>query len=310
VTSRAPLLLAPVLSALALAGCGLGPGEQRDGGATLRVTRDFGQRPLSGTSVKRVREGQTVMRLLQSKRRVRTRYGGGFVQSIDGLSGRGAGGRHDWFFFINGIESSVGAAEYKLSPGDVVQWDYRDWTATMRVPAIVGAYPEPFLEGRDGKRLPVRVECESAASEPCREVKDRLGRAGVKPTGASLGAPGTQGVARVIVAPWRRARLVAALEPIERGPAKSGVFARFTGGGRGLDLLDAQGRLVRRAAAGTGLLAAAAPTDKEVAWAVTGVDGRGVAAAARALDPRTLRDAFAVAVTPGGAVKLPLGAGR
>lgn len=306
---RAPLLLA-LLVALWIAGCGLGPGEEQDGGATLRVTRDFGQKQLYGTKVGRVRKDQTVMRLLQSRRRVETRYGGGFVQSIDGLAGKGADRRRDWFFFVNGIESSVGAGEYKLARGEVVQWDYRDWTATMRVPAIVGAYPEPFLKGRDGKRLPVRVECQDASSGPCREVEDRLDRAGVKASSSSLGAQGTQGVARVIVAPWRRARLVSALQPIEDGPRKSGVFARFTGGGSGLDLLDSHGRRVRHAGAGAGLIAATAPTDKEVAWAVTGVDERGVAAAARSLDARTLRDAFAVAVTPGGAVKLPMGASR
>ena len=60
---------------------------------------------------------------------------------------------------MNGQEASVGAADRELRPGDVVQWDYRDWTATMSIPAIVGAYPEPFLHGFEGKRLPVRVEC-------------------------------------------------------------------------------------------------------------------------------------------------------
>ena len=52
------------------------------------------------------------MRLLQSKYDVKTRYGGGFVQAIDGARGReGDGRRVDWFYYVNGIEAPVGAAE-------------------------------------------------------------------------------------------------------------------------------------------------------------------------------------------------------
>ena len=93
-----------------------------------------------------------MLRLLESRFEVEKRYGGRFVQAIDGVEGQGAGGVADWFFFVNGVESEVGAAEYELSPGDRVQWDYRDWGAAMRVPAIVGAFPEPFVHGFDGRR--------------------------------------------------------------------------------------------------------------------------------------------------------------
>ena len=82
-----------------------------------------------------------------------TRYGGGFVQSIDGLAGSQSGGRSsDWFFYVNGIESPIGSAQFDLSGGDRIWWDYRDWTAAMRVPAVVGSWPEPFVHGFQGKR--------------------------------------------------------------------------------------------------------------------------------------------------------------
>ena len=51
------------------------------------------------------------MRFLVRGRKVDTRYGGRFVQAIDGLSGAGDSGRSDWFFFVNGIWSEEGAAE-------------------------------------------------------------------------------------------------------------------------------------------------------------------------------------------------------
>ncbi len=198
--------LAFLACALLLAGCGFGAGDEQAGGASLRVTRDFGRAELGSVSTDTLREDQTVMRLLRSKFEVDTRFGGRFVQAIDGVAGEGASGRRDWFFFVNGLEADVGAAEYELSPGDRVQWDLRDWETAMRVPAIVGAFPEPFRSGTEGERRPVRVECEEAQTEPCREAKEALQRTGVPVSGSSLGAPGTETVTRLVVARWPEAR--------------------------------------------------------------------------------------------------------
>lgn len=307
--ARRAAVAACAATALLLAGCGLGPGEERSGGAELRVTRDFGQEQLASATLDPLREGQTVMRFLQSERDVETRYGGGFVQSIDGLVGGGSGGHVDWFYFVNGLQGEVGAAEYELSPGDVVQWDYRDWEGAMSVPAIVGAFPEPFLSGTQGKRIPTRVECEDQSGAACEEVKRRLSDAGVTATGAPLGAPAGTDILRVVVAKWQVARSVKALEPLEDGPAESGVFARFGPGQGDLALLDAAGEEAESAGPGTGLVAATAPEGQQAVWAVTGVDDAGVEAAARVLDPETLADAFAVAATPDGPVPLPVEAG-
>jgi hypothetical protein len=295
-----------VAGLLVLAGCGLGAGEERGGAAAdVRVTRDFGHKRLGTLRVEKVREDETVMRVLRSKFDVDTRYGGRFVQSIEGLSGKGAAGQMDWFYFVNGIEASVGAAEYELSPGDVVQWDYRRWDGAMRVAAIVGAFPEPFLHGLKGKRYPVRVECGDERSRACRLVKSRLDRVGAAPTGASLGTSGTRHVLRIVVAPWRQAKIVSAVSVLTKSPEDSGVFARVTRGGRELDLLGPGGDVVRRAPAGTGLVAAFAPSDQDIVWAVTGLDEKGVEAAAEALDRSSLRDAYALAATPNGTLKLP-----
>jgi len=301
------VVAALALGLAALPGCGLGAGEQRGGdGATLRVTRDFGRTLLSASREPELREDATAMRLLRSRVRVTTRFGGRFVQAIDGVSGKGASGFADWFFYVNGIEASVGAAEYELSPGDVVQWDYRNWRVTMDVRAIVGAFPEPFVHGTEGKRRPVRVECTDGAGGPCRTVKERLRGAGVPATGSSLGASGTRNVIRVVVAPFFRARELPSARLLEQGPRRSGVFARFRSGGRRLELLDAQGDVVRTAGRGAGLVAALMPREEELVWVVTGTDAGGVARAAAAFEAGALRDAFAVAAPVGGAEKLPL----
>jgi Domain of unknown function (DUF4430) len=304
-----------LLAALALAGCGLvgagcglGEGEEREGGASIRVTRDFGRAELGAARVARVREDQTVMRLLRSEFDVDTRFGGRFVQAIEGLEGEGADGQVDWFYFVNGVEAGEGAAEYELWPGDRVQWDYRDWSAAMRVPAIVGAFPEPFLHGLEGERRPVRVECEEAEAPVCEEAKDRLERVGVSTTGASLGAPGTETVTRLVVARWPRARIVRGAPGLEEGPEATGVFARFDTDGRLLELLDESGEPARRVEPGdgVGLVLAMRPRADELVWLVTALDDQGLEAGVRALTENRLRDAFAVAATGRTVEKLPL----
>jgi hypothetical protein len=299
-----PLLAAG--AALALGGCGFGPGPAKQGPLELRVTRDFGQKQL-GLPVDRdqVRPSDTVMRFLASEHSITTRYGGGFVQSIDGLSGSKAG-EHDWFFYVNGIESSQGAADYKLNRSDVIQWDFHRWSATMHIPAIVGAFPEPFVHGVEGRRLPTRVECTDPNAKACSDTLDALDRQHVVATSSPLGAASGENGLRVIVGPWPKVRGSITARVVEEGPSKSGIFADFTPAGA-LTLLDANGRPARQAPPGTGLVAATQQEGEGPVWLVTGPDEAGVARAAQTLDPARLRNAFAVAATPSGVVKLPVG---
>lgn len=288
-----------------LAACGLGPGEVREGdGARLSITRDFGQRELGGAELDAVTERDTAMSLLRSSAAVDTEYGGRFVQAIDGLEGGGSGGNLDWFFWVNGAEGTTGAAEQRLLPGDVVQWDYRDWQATMSIPAIVGAFPEPFVHGLGGDRLPIRVECADPDGTACDEVKGSLEDAGALAPGAALGAGGGEELLRVIVGPWPELQELRAAEALAEGPNASGVFA--IPGPTEIELLDVRGEPAAVLGAGSGLIAATVPAGLAPTWFVTGVDEAGVEAAAGALDAETLRDAFAVAIEPGGQVtRLP-----
>ena len=297
-----------LVAVVALAGCGVGPGKKLSGGgAQLDITRDFGQQQLYTTSVPEIRKDQTVMRLLESKRKVKLRYGGKFVDGIEGLNSTTSGGHSDWFYFVNGIEASVGAADRTLSPGDVVQWDYRNWDATMRVPAIVGAYPEPFLRGSGGKRLPVRIECADPGDAACNEVENTLSDLGVPAASSVLGSSAGPKTLRVVVGPWSKLRTFSgAIGSLKGPPSGSGVFARFSADGRSLDLLDEQGHPVRTAPPGSGLVAATASEGSQPVWVITGLNDAGVQAAANALDKKALRNAFAVAVTPGGNVRLPV----
>ncbi len=138
-----------LLVAIGLAGCG--QGEKGEG--QVWVTRDRGATLLdSGT----VPAGLTALQGLDRIAEIETGYGGAFVNEIDGVAGSHTHQR-DWFFFVNGYEADRGAASYRLRAGDVEWWDYRSWHGSERVPMVVGAFPEPFLHGYDGKRRAAAV---------------------------------------------------------------------------------------------------------------------------------------------------------
>ena len=154
-----------VLAVAVLAGCG---GEQH-GKATLWVTRDRGAHVMLHREVP---AGLTAMQALDRVAHIHTRYGGRYVQAINGVQGS-LSARHDWFYFINGYEADRSAAEYRLHQGDVEWWDFRSWQTLMRAPIVVGSFPEPFLHGFNGKTLPTRVYY---IVPPQRAAAERLAR--------------------------------------------------------------------------------------------------------------------------------------
>jgi hypothetical protein len=299
-------LAAALLLTLVAAGCGFGSGSST-GGVTVTVTRDFGATRMAEQRNATTHAGDTVMRLLQGHFDVKTRFGGGFVQEIDGVSGGKENGKPvDWFYYVNGIEAPQGAAERKLDPGDHVWWDHHDWQATMRVPAVVGSFPEPFEDGSDGKKFPVRLVCFDGAGRSCDEVETRLEAAGVKTLARSNLEQSVGKVLRILVGPWTQVRKDIAARQLETGPKASGVFAKLDPSGAHIALLDASGQVARTLGPGAGLVAATSFVDQEPTWIVTGTDGVGVAAAAAAMTEDRLRNHFAVAIDAGRGVALPV----
>ena len=308
-TLRAPLVVALLAVAAVLSACGAGAGGASPD-VRLTVTDDFGRETLLEQAPADTASTDTVMRVLQRYADVDTRYGGGFVQAIDKVAaGRDDGRQLDWFFYVNGILADEGAAATKIHAGDRIWWDRHDWSEAMHVPAVVGSFPEPFVSGLDGKRIPTRIECDDEVEAACDVASDRLGDLGVV---AARSRPKTDGGVenlRVVVGLWPNVREDRALRLMDGGPQRSGVFARFSDDGRTLTALDAQGAPVRRLGPGTGLVAALRFRDDSPTWFVGGTDVAGVRAAAQALDETILAEKFALAINDGLPVALPAPAG-
>ena len=128
--------------------------------------------------------GLTALQALDREADVETRYGGRYVESIGGLEGDLAAQR-DWFYFVNGIEADISAADYELRAGDIAWWDFRSWREQMREPVVVGAFPEPFLHGYDGRTRPVAVRYARGLERGARAVGRLLGAQSVAPLSAA-----------------------------------------------------------------------------------------------------------------------------
>jgi hypothetical protein len=290
-------------SAVAIAGCGLGPGHGTSN-VSVTVTRAFGTGKVAAVTKSKIPGSETVMRMLERSFHVATRFGGGFVESIDGLSGNSS--RFDWFYYVNGIEAAQGAATTAVHRGDRIWWDLHDWTVTNTIPAVVGSFPEPFVHGVGGKRFPTTLECAADVKAACDRAGTALRAVGVPVASQLLGTGSGQATLAVVVGTWADLKRVIAAHLIAKGPRASGVYARFGPDGHALQLLDPRGRVTRALGAGAGLVAATADHSSTPTWLITGTDPHGVAAAAAALSADRLRDHFALAVQGATDVPVPL----
>ena len=208
-----------VLAVAALAGCGGG----EHGRATVWVTRDRGAHVILDRTVP---AGLTAMQALDRVADIHTRYSGRYVQEINGVQGS-LSTRHDWFYFINGYEADRGAAEYRLHEGDVEWWDFRSWRNLMRAPIVVGAFPEPFLHGFDGKTLPARVYYTQPRQRAVAERLARFLRARVTDNPRTFVNQHVNVLALVPINAGQRPFLLADVRP-DAGPGKPILF-RFGG---------------------------------------------------------------------------------
>jgi hypothetical protein len=174
VTRRALALCALTV---ALAGCG--SAKSRAGSATLWVTRDRGAVVLYDAKVP---AGESVLQALDRVASVKTRFSGRYVRSVDGFAERG---QRSWFYYVNGYLADRSAAEYRLQAGDVAWWDFRAWRDPAQDPVVLGAFPQPFLSGYDGKRrAAVVVSTDPRARAVAKRLHARVARRA--PAGANV----------------------------------------------------------------------------------------------------------------------------
>ena len=188
------------------------------------------------------------MSLLLRNYTVDTRYGGGFVQSIDGLAGgerRRPAGR------LVLLRQRRRGARRARPPRTCTPATTSGGTSTTGArprtcPRSSAPTPSRSCNGiaRQAPAGARRMRVPSAHA--CRTVAARLRASACPPRSRALGSGGGPQTLRVLVGPWRGlARRRRRRRRIERGPRASGVYARFRARATTLTLLDQDGRAVR-----------------------------------------------------------------
>jgi hypothetical protein len=279
-----------------IVGCGESVGSS-SGTVSVAVTRDAGAKPVLSSPPIDIHGATPVTDVLD--RVTDTREGTTAITSIEGVAGA-------WRLWVNGVRVRD-AAKAKVKAGDRVWLDLPGPGVTASVPAVVGAFPEPFVHGIAGKRVPTRVECTDPESAACDAVAQRLTKLGVVAARGGIGAGNNDETIRVLVGTWRalRATREDAVRRLDAGPAHSGIYARFGSDARTLQVLGADGGDGDALGADTGLVAATKVGVSEPVWFVTGTDDAGVDAAASTLDEATLTTDYALAVHDDRGVSVP-----
>jgi hypothetical protein len=245
--------------------------------------------------------------MLERAFRVSTTHRGRVVAAIDGLSASGA--RVVWSRYVNGVQQTGDPAAAGLHRNDHVWWDLHDVSATTSIPAVVGSFPEPFVNGFGGVRYPTTLECGANVARACAIVTAELDRIHVPVASQLAGTGSGSDTLGLDVGTWRQLAPEVAAQLVAHGPGASGVYVRFGGRGETMLLLGPGGQVVRELGPGAGLIAATADMSSAPTWLITGTDVAGVTAAARAFNAAALRDDFALAVSGGRRIPLPVQTG-
>ena len=311
------LITAFLLVVAALCACSASPSEKEADIITVRVmaTQNFGQRLMFDETLE-VLPGTSAMTALMKAAEVETSYGGGFVNAINGVRSGFTGSQSvkmDWFIYVNGIQSNIGALDYKLHDGDIQHWDFHQWSFRHFIPAIVGDFPEPFVHGYGGKTDPTVIAYSENLKEDAENLERRLVRLGVSDVSIKrLGelSENERESHNLLLLGTMDSEPISELNKIWN---RLGFFAHIEN--RNLLVLNAEGEVVAEYGAGVGLIQATqSPWNpkgigvcENVVWMVSGTDEAGVKGAIDALINHysEFQYACAVVVVDGEIIKVP-----
>lgn len=206
---------------------------------TVLLTRDYGREVLAEKIVA-PEKGDTVMDVMLRHFDVETAYGGGFVNSIEGLSsgftgaadGQKRGTKQDWFYYIDGIMAEAGAGQFPVAGVSEIAWDYHGWANSMVVRTRIDAWPERFA-GR-------QVDLAGGASfeKQIADLKTTAEAFGGKAVLAALESMDIEALDRdtVFVGTWEELEKIDFARRFFEERERAGLFAAFTE--EGLVLFD------------------------------------------------------------------------
>jgi len=276
----------------------------------ILVTTGFGANNLVDV-VAGIDADTSAMEALESVAATETSYGGGFVESINGVDGTG---KSDWFYYVNGLTAKTGAADYVLRSGDIEHWDLHSWSSYRGLSAVMGCFPWAFANGYGGERRPSVVAYEPVYRSEAAGIAGVLGNAGVPDVSlvelAELTPEQTSSSHLVLLA----GPDAAPVREVFDNRAKLGLFVSLDGSVLRAFAASGEQKAAYERAAGV-LAASQNPWNpkgtgacENVVVVVSGCDEAGVRAAARALaqeHDRLLTWCGAVVESDGSMLRMP-----
>ncbi len=273
----------------------------------LMVTRDYGASYLGNYSIVSV-EKMSVMEILKSNLKVETAYGGGFVSSLEGLKNGGTVGgmRQDWFFYVNGIASNRGADQVSVTGGDRIWWDYHGWKTGVAQTAVIGSYPEPFINGINRGNNQVTIMATPESKIWAEKLAGQLKNNGSQMTVTDI--DNNRLVNRngpiIVIGKWSQLADCSVLKALNDAGARNGCGMQFDE--ESLKLLDNTGQVKNEVGDGWGVIVASGRGlgDSAPLWLLVGNDEGAVEQIVKILinEPNKTAGRFGVAVGPGGQV--------
>jgi hypothetical protein len=258
----------------------------------------------------------SAMAALMEVAEVETAYGGGFVNAINGVRSGYAGTQKtkaDWFFYVHGIQSNVGALDYKLHDGDIQHWDFHGWGFRHFIPAIIDVFPSAFRYGFGGRVSPTLIVCPEYLKEDVVKLEAKLAQLEVRDVGIrSLDelSESERGNSNIILVSGLGNSLISELN---QNWQRLGFFAYFENGN--LVVINGRGEVTDKYGAGTGLIQATqnpwnpkgVGACENVVWLVSGTDEVGVENALDALldQHNKMQYTAAVVVVDDKIIKVP-----
>ena len=237
-----------VALAATTAGCGLGPGDSSPGDGDAH--RDPRLRRRAGARGVRVRPDG--VRHRDAGPRTRGRDHHPLRRRLRAVDRRPRGqrqrdGRSHRLVLLRqrGRVARAARADVAVRGGDRIWWDYRDWTAAMRV-ARPWSAPGRSPSCRPRRTSPSRLAVDASAASRRRRLRPRLGSARRRRRRRPGRSPATVGDAaiRVLVGPWATLRSDPAAARSSRRPGQERRLRRFEPTGpaaASLQVLDATG---------------------------------------------------------------------
>jgi len=276
----------------------------------LWVTENFNRPVLTKKNISI--EGRSALELLEHNASIETSYGGGFVNSVNGIkSGADKGKKCDWFYYANGVMAHIGAAGYFPKDGDIIWWDYHSWSDGVYVSSVIGSFPQPFIGGRQEAICPTviyTIERLMQASGMLKKNLDNLGvkNVSIRPFNKDAVFDYSKNI-YIVIGPWQELKSHRFIHGIYRNSKKTGFYAEFDEDSiRGLNFDGTpsaerfkEGALILAAKLGFG-------RDNPI-WFVTGTDDGPVEKAVLLLvnDPGRIKFHAAVILSENTVIGLP-----